>query len=229
MDAHKIILGVVIVILIYLLYLYFFGDSGAVLEGMHDASVESIIPASSVTPAVGSSNYTYSIWVYVSNWNAGAEKIIFERPGDDSGSFAPRVAFARDLNNVNISLATFDSTNPIMCQIESVPLQAWTNIIITINGQALDLYLDGKLVRTCVMNGVPKPSSQNLVLTPKGRSFQGYTSNFRYINKNVNPREAYAIYKEGYQTGNWLSSMFNKYRIKLAFLEDNVEVNSFEI
>ena len=27
MDAHKIVIGVVIIVLLYLLYLYFFGDS----------------------------------------------------------------------------------------------------------------------------------------------------------------------------------------------------------
>ena len=229
MNSHKIILGVVIVILIYLLYLYFFGNSATVLEGMHDATVESVIPASSLAPAVGSANYTYSIWIFVANWNAGAQKVIFERPGDDSGTYAPKMAFAADLNNIDITLATYDPSKPIMCQVENVPLQSWTNIIMTINGQALDLYLDGKLVRTCLMSGIPKPSSQSLTLTPNGRSFQGYTSNFRYINSNVNPREAYAIYKEGYHSGNWLSGMFNKYRIKMSFLEDNVEVNSFEI
>ena len=229
MNSHKIIIGVVIVILIYLLYLYFFGDSTTVLEGMHDAAVESVIPASSLAPAVGSANYTYSIWIFVANWNTGAPKVIFERPGDDSGTYAPKMAFSADLNNIDITLATYDPSKPIMCQVANVPLQSWTNIIMTINGQALDLYLDGKLVRTCLMSGIPKPSSQSLTLTPSGKSFQGYTSNFRYINNNVNPREAYAIYKEGYQSGNWLSGMFNKYRIKMSFLEDNVEVNSFEI
>ena len=95
---------------------------------------------------------------------------------------------------------------------------------------ALDCYLDGKLVRTCLMPGVPKLSGAgSLVLTPNGKSFQGYTGNFQYFNRAINPREAYAIYKEGYGGSNWLSNLFNKYRIKLAFMKDNQEVNSFEI
>ena len=63
----------------------------------------------------------------------------------------------------------------------------------------------------------------------KESSFQGYTSNFKYLPTSVNPREAYAIYREGFGSGNWLSGMFSKYRIKMSFLEDNVEVNSFEM
>jgi hypothetical protein len=145
------------------------------------------------------------------------------------------MAFDPNMNNVTVTLATYpaqanSAAVEATCQIENVPLQAWTNLIMTLNGNALDCYLDGKLVRTCLMPGVPKLSGAGaLVLTPNGQSFQGYTGNFQYFNRAVNPREAYAIYKEGYGGSNWLSNLFNKYRIKLAFMKDNQEVNSFEI
>jgi len=231
MDAHKIIIGVVIIVLLYLLYLYFFGNSAAVLVGVHDATTEVKIGSGSIAPGP-TQNFTYSVWVYVSNWNAGNEKIIFQRACDSS--FCPKMAFDQNMNNVTITLATYPSDSgsqvEAACQIENVPLQAWTNLIITLNGNALDCYLDGKLVRTCLMPGVPKLSGAgDLVLTPAGKSFQGYTGNFQYFSRAINPREAYAIYKEGYGGSNWLSNLFNKYRIKLAFMKDNREVNSFEI
>jgi hypothetical protein len=231
MDAHKIVIGVVIIVLLYLLYLYFFGDSAAVLVGVHESSQEVQISSSSIAPGP-TQNFTYSVWVYVSNWNAGNEKIIFQRAC--GSSFCPKMAFDQNMNNVTVTLATYPSDSgsqvEATCQIENVPLQAWTNLIMTLNGNALDCYLDGKLVRTCLMPGVPKLSGAGaLVLTPNGQSFQGYTGNFQYFNRAVNPREAYAIYKEGYGGSNWLSNLFNKYRIKLAFMKDNQEVNSFEI
>ena len=49
-----------------------------------------------------------------------------------------------------------------------------------------------------------------------------------YYNRAVNPREAYSIYKEGFGS-NWLSDLFNKYRIKIAFMKDQEELNSFQI
>ena len=75
MDAHTIVIGVVIIILLYLLYLYFFGDSAAVLVGVHDASQPVQISPSSIAPGP-TQNFTFSVWVYVSNWNAGAEKVV---------------------------------------------------------------------------------------------------------------------------------------------------------
>jgi hypothetical protein len=90
--------------------------------------------------------------------------------------------------------------------------------------------MDGKLVRTCVLPGVPYVTpGANLDLTPGG-GFYGYTGNLQYINRAINPREAWAIYKEGYGgSASWLSSLFNKYRIKVAFMEENKEINSIEI
>jgi len=232
MDLHKIVIGVVIIILLYLLYLYFFGNSSSVLVGIHDSSQEVQISPGSLAPGA-TQDFTYSVWVYVSNWNIGNKKIIFQRACGKS--FCPQMAFGSNMNNVTITLATYPTTGgsaPVeaTCEIENVPLQSWTNLIMTLNGHALDCYLDGKLVRTCLMPGVPNLSGAGaLILTPNGKSFQGYTSNFQYFNRAVNPREAYAIYKEGYGGSNWLSSIFNKYRIKLAFMKDNQEVNSFEI
>ena len=69
MDAHKIVIGVVIIVLLYLLYLYFFGNSSAVLVGIHDTSQEVQISSGSIAPGP-TQNFTYSVWVYVSNWNA---------------------------------------------------------------------------------------------------------------------------------------------------------------
>ena len=231
MGAQTIVIGVVIIVLIYLLYLYFFGDDSAILVGTHDASTAITVNPSSIAPGP-TQNFTYSIWVYVSNWNAGSEKVIFQRPC--GSSFCPKMAFDANMNNVTITFATYPSNSSSQveatCQIENVPLQAWTNLIMVLNGNALDCYLDGKLVRTCLMPGVPKLSGAGgLVLTPAGQSFQGYTSKFQYFNRAVNPREAYAIYREGFGGSNWLSNLFNKYRIKLSFMEDNQEVNSFEI
>jgi hypothetical protein len=232
MDAHKIVIGVVIVVLLYLLYLYFFGNSSTVLVGIHDASQELSITPHSIAPGP-TQNFTYSIWVYVSTWDVGNEKIIFQRTCGTS--FCPKMAFDPTTNNVTVTLAVLPAMadlEPIeaTCQIENVPLQAWTNLIMTLNGNALDCYLDGKLVRTCLMPGVTKLSDTDpLVLTPSNKSFQGYTGNFQYFNRAINPREAYAIYKEGYGGSNWVSNLFNKYRIKLAFMKDNQEVNSLEI
>ena len=93
----------------------------------------------------------------------------------------------------------------------------------------MDVYLDGKLVNTKILENVPNMNNtQSLSLTPRG-GFSGSTANFLYHSKSLNPREAYNLYKEGCGSSSWLGGLFNRYRLKLAFLRDNQELNSFEI
>ena len=256
MNWRSILTFVVVVILIYVLYMYFFGGWGSrqYLDGLHQAQKEKTINAHQI-PDGRTSDYTFSIWVYVDNWNyrIGEKKIIFGRLTSGANPYAPEVAFDPTLNNVVVSLATYTPTpsgggttgpsTPVMggagstlqpttghtCTLDNVPLQTWANIIMTVNSRTLDLYLDGKLVRTCVLPGVPKTSSgADVFLTPDG-GFYGYTSNFQYLPQSINPREAYAIYKEGPGAGSYFSNLLNKYRIKVEFLDENKVINSFEI
>ena len=102
------------------------------------------------------------------------------------------------------------------------------NLIVSVYGRTLDVYLDGKLVRTFVLPGVSKISANaNLIVTPNG-GFDGATSSFQYWPNATNPQQAYNIYKSGYG-GSILGNLFNKYRIKIAFLDSNVETGSVEI
>jgi hypothetical protein len=112
--------------------------------------------------------------------------------------------------------------------VRNVPLQKWVNLIISLYGRTLDVYIDGKLVRTCVLPGVAQVNPDaDVLVTPMG-GFSGWTSNFQYWAAATNPQQAYNIYKAGYG-GNVLGNVFNKYRVKVSFLEDNKEQGSFEI
>ena len=205
---------IIVVIILYIVYMYYFGARAtSYLASQRDAKTVLNIPASKLAGG-SSTDYTFSVWLYVNNWNykLGEPKVILERRGIDS------MVLGGNINNVTVTLATYPSDAgsqvEASCQIENVPLQSWTNLIMTLNGNALDCYLDGKLVRTCLMPGVPKLSGAGtLVLTPQGQSFQGSTAKFQYFPRAINPREAYAIYREGFGGSNWLSNLFNKYRI----------------
>ena len=247
MNMKNIILGIIVLIILYVLYLYYFGDgSKKSLVGMHDATVPTVVSSGSMPPGT-SQNYTFSIWVYVSDWNYGIGKFkpVFVRGKGVSTvpSVFPMVKFDKNVNNLIIDhiYNSEDGGSDFLNEeitLENVPLQKWTNIIMSLNNRAMDLYLDGKLVKTKYFDGIPIVlSDADLTLTPNLSSsksgdytdgFKGYTAKFMYYSRSINPREAYTIYKEGFG-GNWLSDMFNKYKIKIAFMKGADEMNSFEI
>jgi len=87
-------------------------------------------------------------------------------------------------------------------------------------GRTLDAYLDGKLVRTCVLPGVPKVSStSNITITPNG-GFNGQTSNVQYWENPTNPEQAFNIYSNGY-AGSILGNYFNSFGFRVTFIAGN--------
>jgi hypothetical protein len=92
----------------------------------------------------------------------------------------------------------------------------------------MDVYINGKLTRTCVLPGVAKINQDaDVVITPSG-GFSGWTTETTYRPNSINPQEAWNIYSKGYG-GNLFSNLFNKYRIRVSLLEDNMARGSFEL
>lgn len=234
-GIRSILLMVVVILLAYMLYQVAFGKKEKYLsKNVANAKVQQTISGSDLP--VGGSNYTYSMWFYVNDWNDGfgSEKVILQRNGQ-GGKSAPKVYLSPIENNVNIEIECMASslggpTQTSTCTLANIPLQRWVNLIISLNTRALDVYMDGKLVRTCVLPGsaVSTSDSDTLFLSPNGQGFDGFTSAIKYIPKTINPQTAYDIYTEGYGGGG-LSSMLGKYKLKVALLENGQETREFTL
>jgi hypothetical protein len=157
---------------------------------------------------------------------------------DSDKNPSPSIELGAMDNDVTVSVSCYPKhqsgnatgVKPIIhkCKVQNVPLQRWVNLIVSLYGRTLDVYIDGKLVRTCLLPGVAKIAQTSpIVITPNG-GFSGWTSNFQYWANSSNPQQAYDIYKNGYG-GSSLGNFFNKYRIKFSFMEDNTEKGSIEI
>ena len=188
------------------------------------------------------SNFTYSIWFFIDDWNYryGEKKVIFGRMTTDNNKKNPCPSVVLDSiqNNIVVSLAVFpgldeqplDGNNILVhsCGISNVPIQRWCNFLLSVYGRTLDLYLDGKLVRTCVLPGVAKiDANAPVYITPNG-GFSGWTSNFQYWPDSTDPQKAWNIYKAGYG-GSLLGSIFGKYTVKISLMEGDTEDSSWTI
>jgi hypothetical protein len=236
--VQSVLIVLVCLVVLYLIVGWFFKTSTQ-LTSMSDGKTPLVIPSSSLPSNNNTSNYTYSTWFYVDDWNYrfGEPKTILGRLDADKHP-SPSIGLGAIENDLQISVSCYSQdpatgsagSTPIVhkCSVRNVPLQKWVNLIISLYGRTLDVYIDGKLVRTCVLPGVAQVNPDaDILVTPMG-GFSGWTSNFQYWAAATNPQQAYNIYKSGYG-GNALGNLFNKYRVKVSFLEDNKEQGSFEI
>ena len=231
----KIIVSVIFILILVFIFNYIFGNPNRI-SAIKDATVETIISDNNLPAAANSINYTYSIWFYIEDWNYkyGEKKVILRRINND-GKSNPQITLGDYQNTIAITVDTYadSSTSTTQgeytCTINNIPIQSWTHLLVSVNTRTIDAYLDGKLVKTCILPGVAKidPTS-NVNITPTG-GFAGYTSNIQYFGDSMNPQQAWDIYVAGYGEGSYFGEIFNKYKVKVAVLEDEKEYSSFTI
>jgi hypothetical protein len=253
MSPLSIVIMILIIVLLVIIWKYVLSDPFT-LQSMQNGQTASTIAASSLATNgtnVPSSNFAYSIWFYINDWNYryGEPKVVFGRMGSKSSTSTgaisgvsgmdpcPAVILGAIENNVAVTLSCYPGSNQEpttpggttvlhTCSVTNIPIQKWVNLTLSVYGRSMDLYIDGKLVRTCLLPGVANVNNNsNVYVTPAG-GFDGWTSKFQYFPNSLNPQEAWNIYTKGY--GSW-SSMLNSYQVQIALIENGQTQSSVTI
>jgi hypothetical protein len=111
------------------------------------------------------------------------------------------------------------------CKVPKIPTQQWVNIIVSISTVSVDMYLDGKLIKTCITNGELATNDFDIVLSPNGVGFTGWNAKFQYWPKYISPKDAWNIYKKGYQK----TFDIRNYSLSLGVYKGNVKKTSVTI
>ena len=82
------------------------------------------------------------------------------------------------------------------CDIVNIPVQRWNHIVITVNNKTLDVYLNGKLARSCTFNSLPKLNNGNVYVNQFG-GYDGLLSDLLYVNRAISANEVYGLYLAG--------------------------------
>jgi len=135
-------------------------------------TLPTVVRGDSLPPLYQGGEFSVSTWIYVNNWsvNQNKNKSILRIGGNTFdtlriylGSSSPtlmvRVNNNSDSNDLRTNdktftdlqtgAAAFESTR--ICDIPSIDLQRWVNICVVINGMTCDVYMDGKLTRSCIL------------------------------------------------------------------------------
>ena len=155
-------------------------------------------------------------------------------------------------NNLFIDIECYDSSNVNVSytryKIPNISIQKWNNLTMSVDGRTLDVYLDGKLRNSFIMHGLYRNSYGTQILkniylgnvsptsttststnsTNSTNGFEGFITRIRFLGESCNPQDAYNFYKEGINAS-LANSLFNKYSLKVSFLEYNKEKGGFQI
>jgi len=258
MEVQSVFWIILILLLIYIIYIYVTKDKTMLNQAVTAGNVMTTLSPSSIASAedFGSSNFTYSLWFYIEDWNYRygevkdliSRSITYPAMGTQEGMNSlggamdeisekqpcPFVMLSPKENNLVIALTCYtqDSTADAgvvhYVEVVNVPIQKWVNLYFSVYGRTIDIYINGKLVRTGILPGPAKiaPAS-NIYLTPNG-GFKGWTSKFQYWNTASNPQAAWDTYIKGYG-GGLLENLFGKYKVKMSLLVDNKEEAQFTV
>ena len=143
--------------------------------------------------------FSYSVWIYIQDWTRGWKNIFVKGDKTDgagtSSARAPGLWLYPDTNALHARSNTFASPNE-GCDIKNIPLQKWVHIAYILNNRTVDIYIDGKLERSCVLRGVPKLNDEPVRVCDNGGYF-GKISNLVYFRYAMKPDEVYKIYASG--------------------------------
>jgi hypothetical protein len=140
-----------------------------------------------------------------------------------AGSAEPDVTDLQILQKMleeNMNMSMFQTTVDKPCDVKDIPLQRWVCVTIVSSGRVLDVYVDGKLSRSCVLDNVLDIPRGKLKLMLGGRhSFGGRYASVQMWNQQLTPDAIYALYQMGpTQTQNDVFTTVSKWlNINVAF------------
>ena len=256
MEWTTILYILIVLVLLYIIYSYVTREITMLNKNVTTGNTMVTITPADAESNMDSANFTYSVWFYIEDWNYryGEIKEVIARSGsvptaglqegmtsigtemDDISAKqpCPFLMFAPKENNLIIAVTCYtkEGTTDVgvvhYMEVANIPIQRWTNVFFSVYGRTLDVYIDGKLVRTGILPGTAKVvPTANLYLTPNG-GFKGWTSKLQYWNSASNPQDAWDVYSAGYG-GGLLDNLLGKYRVKVALLTDNKETATLTI
>jgi len=114
------------------------------------------------------------------------------------------------------------------CDISSIDMQKWVQVTVCLNNKTCDVYIDGKMARSCVLPSFYRVDKSNLALNLCGFSgYGGFISNTSAYSYSLNPEQVWRLYMTGpgteYNFLDYIKSLFNPDSVgSMTFPKQNI-------
>jgi len=211
-----IVLGVIIVILGYFVYVSYFGKtSNSIASTLWLENTNTPIAYNEIVNPT-SVAYTFSTWIYINTWPIKDNTNIFNCKSSNSDTMYFSVNLPDNTPSINCVIATdAEAAGDAMKEntiviTNNLGIQRWVHLVISVNANIVDCYIDGKLVTSQQLNGMtPNSSIAANISTVKwdinfGKGSDIYLSNFKRTADSTDPASVannYRVKPSGSKTG----------------------------
>ena len=223
MNWTVIVLGIIVVLLIYVLYVFFIQSSSVISKSANLKSGKND-PITTINSGQ-STRYSYGIWVYVNTWDATREKTIFMR----KDNIRLYLAESEPSLYCSITCNSKDGSGLMEQNIlitDNFAIQKWVYVVISSDNTIIDAYIDGKLVNsTKLLTSPTSPETAKVAPVLYGEGWDCYVAGLQNWNKPIGPQEVWDNYMSGNSSA--LSRFFGSYSFTFAINKDNVQQSSY--
>ena len=218
-------------ILTYMIYLYFHQPI-AVLANNVDLSKHN--QAIAVTNNPSARTFAIGTWIYINSWNSSSSKTpLLMMNGLGAVPLTPlfKLLIGQTAPSLHLDLNTTNPTKDTTIQIfDSVPMQRWVYVVISVSTNYVDIYWNGQLNQSVKLHGsmiVAPNVNTTLNIQPGADSTSSLTSDIQLAQVTrwstaVSPSEVVTQFSKG-NGQSWIPSL------SIGITQYNVPMASFRL
>lgn len=227
MNYTLVVLGIILCVIIYMMF-KFISEQGKVVTNIVTLNASTVNPVVlySTLSTPTASRYYLSFWLNVNH--LAAETDIFTIKTGNVTNLKVHITSTSELKyTVTETTQSLVTSHSIMTNF---PLQKWVYVILGVDGATVDIYIDGKMIRSEKLPSVPSATTSlsQLTFALPGTTSLMYLAKFERNPTAIDPSTAWSNYMSG-NGGNYFSNLFSSYGATFTLTKDNLDVNKLSL
>jgi hypothetical protein len=224
MDTSLIILGVALVLVLYIVFVYMSGVD-ALANRIDLNQPQTAITADKLTNPENV-KYSYETWMYVYGPKSITnDTYIFARDG--TSATKKNIGLMLKANSPTLVLEYENSaaTSQKVTISDNIPFQTWVHVVVSVDNSFIDVYLNGKLIKSLKDTTIVSPSANSPINF--GIS-QTYLAKFTRTSTPTDPQTAWNSYLSG-NGENPIKKFTGDYDLALTFKKGNAPQDAYTL
>ena len=231
MDTSLIILGVALVLVLYVVF-FFTTAKDSLADKLDLAQVQSPILKTSLTKPQNS-KFSYEFWMYVygtkENATSTGGSYIFYRNASAAANSPKNIGLKLDSRIPSLTLQYAKTANSTTSSVDVVitdnlPLQSWVHVIVSVDNSYIDIYMNGKLVKS-IKDTIATPSDEESIQFEISKT---YLAKFQRTASPTDPQTAWNHYLEG-NGDNPIKKYTGDYNLALSFKKGEKDSDAWKL